>query len=135
MATVSTTEVENKETVGLVNRPEPSMDRQTMETTTSAAATGKRQAVNVPTSGVTRVGRGRRGSAKADNAATRVRFFLLTKECVDNGTIMLADEVESEEDALVASLVQGVPFVRIETWIAAAQKRADAMVIERRPQQ
>lgn len=135
MATAPTTEVGSRVPLGIVNRPDPATDRTTTETANPAIATEKRPAGISPASGTTKTGRGRRGAAaKADSGATRVRFFLLTKECIENGKIALADEVKSEDDALVASLVQGVPFVRIETWIASAQKHAGSMVIEKRSQ-
>jgi hypothetical protein len=82
-------------------------------------------------SGATR--RPRRAAERAGSASGRVRFFLLGKESGrEDSKVVLGEECESEDKALVASLVQGVPFLRIETWIASAQKQGKSMVIEKR---
>ena len=132
MATVPTTEVGNRMPLGPIHRPEPGADRAGTEPTSTAGSAEKRPPASGPAAPAPKTGRGRRAAAAKADTATRVRFFLLTKECAENGKVTLADEVKSEDEALVASLIQGVPFVRIETWAAAAQKQAGSMVIEKR---
>ena len=79
--------------------------------------------------------RGRRPASERGNSALRVRYFLLAKsDSPGNEKLALGEEFEDEDKALVHSLVQGVPFLRVETWIATPQKRGNAMVIEKRPQ-
>ncbi len=80
-------------------------------------------------------GKRTRRTATERGATGRIRYFLLTKEAArDSGKLVLGEEFETEDKALVASLIQGLPYLRIETWMANAQKQGKAMVIERRPQ-
>ena len=133
VATASAAEV-SRASVGTVHRTEPGVDRLSAETTNPAPGAEKRQSSVSPADTTSKTKRGRRPAAAKTDAATRVRFFLLTRECIENGKITLADEMKSEDEALVSSLVQGVPFVRVETWMATAQKQAGVVVIEKRPQ-
>ena len=80
--------------------------------------------------------RGRKPAARARRAGrSRVRYFLLGKDSArENGKLVLGEEFENEDKALVHSLVEGVPFLRVETWMATPQKKGNVMVIEKRPQ-
>ena len=79
--------------------------------------------------------RGRKPAGERGSGTTRVRFFLLGKESArENGKLVLGEEFENEDKALVHSLVEGVPFLRVETWMATPQKKGNVMVIEKRPQ-
>ena len=79
--------------------------------------------------------RGRKPAAERAGATLRVRYFLVAKDpSRENEKLVLGEELENEDKALVHSLVEGVPFLRVETWIAMPQKRGNAMVIEKRPQ-
>ena len=79
--------------------------------------------------------RGRKPAAERGNGSLRVRYFLLGKDSArENGKLVLGEEFENEDKALVHSLVEGVPFLRVETWMATPQKKGNVMVIEKRPQ-
>jgi hypothetical protein len=79
--------------------------------------------------------RGRKPAGERGNGSLRVRYFLLAKDSAgENGKLVLGEEFENEDKALVHSLVGGVPFLRVETWIATPQKKGNVMVIEKRPQ-
>ena len=79
--------------------------------------------------------RGRKPAAERGSGTMRVRFFLLGKESArENGKLVLGEEFENEDKALVHSLVEGVPFLRVETWMATPQKEGNVMVIEKRAQ-
>ena len=79
--------------------------------------------------------RGRKPAAERGSGTMRVRYFLLGKDSArENGRLVLGEEFENEDKALVHSLVEGVPFLRVETWMATPQKKGNAMVIEKRPQ-
>ena len=79
--------------------------------------------------------RGRKPAAERGTSSLRVRYFLLAKDPArDSGKLVLGEEFENEDKALVHSLVEGVPFLRVETWIATPQKKGNVMVIEKRPQ-
>ena len=79
--------------------------------------------------------RGRKPAAERGNGSLRVRYFLLGKDPArENGKLVLGEEFENEDKALVHSLVEGVPFLRVETWMATPQKKGNVMVIEKRPQ-
>ena len=79
--------------------------------------------------------RGRKPAAERGSGTMRVRYFLLGKDPArENGKLALGEEFENEDKALVHSLVEGVPFLRVETWMATPQKKGNVMVIEKRPQ-
>jgi hypothetical protein len=79
--------------------------------------------------------RGRKPAGERGSGTMRVRFFLLGKDSArENGKLVLGEEFENEDKALVHSLVEGVPFLRVETWMATPQKKGNVMVIEKRPQ-
>ena len=89
----------------------------------------------ITAAGERRSKRGRKPAAERGSGTMRVRFFLLGKESArENGKLVLGEEFENEDKALVHSLVEGVPFLRIETWMATPQKKGNVMVIEKRPQ-
>ncbi len=89
----------------------------------------------ITAAGEKRSKRGRKPAAERGSGTMRVRFFLLGKESArENGKLVLGEEFENEDKALVHSLVEGVPFLRIETWMATPQKKGNVMVIEKRPQ-
>jgi hypothetical protein len=78
--------------------------------------------------------RGRKPASEKANGVPKARYFLLAKSAGhDAGTLALGEEFESEDKALVRSLVDGVPFLRIETYIASTQKKGTSIVIEKRP--
>ncbi len=81
--------------------------------------------------------RNKRGLKPASEKATvvaRARYFLLAKSSgQDAGTLALGEEFESEDKALIRSLVDGVPFLRVETFTATTQKKGASVVIEKRP--
>lgn len=78
--------------------------------------------------------RGRKPAAEKANDVAKARYFLLAKSSgQDAGMLELGEEFESEDKALVRSLVDGVPFLRIETYIATPQKKGSLIVIEKRP--
>ena len=107
----------NKGNVGVLERQEAAVQPETSSERRSGAVRRPRRAA----------------AERAGSASGRVRFFLLAKESGrEDSKIVLGEECESEDKALVASLVQGVPFLRIETWIAGAQKQGKSMVIEKR---
>ena len=79
--------------------------------------------------------RGRKPASEKANGVAKARYFLLAKTAgQDAGTLALGEEFESEDKALVRSLVDGVPFLRVETYIASTQKKGASIVIEKRPQ-
>ena len=89
----------------------------------------------ITAAGERRSKRGRKPAAERGSGTMRVRFFLLGKESArENGKLVLGEEFENEDKALVHSLVENVPFLRIETWMATPQKKGNVMVIEKRPQ-
>ena len=89
----------------------------------------------ITAAGEKRSKRGRKPAAERGSGTMRVRFFLLGKESArENGKLVLGEEFENEDKALVHSLVENVPFLRIETWMATPQKKGNVMVIEKRPQ-
>ncbi len=89
----------------------------------------------ITAAGEKRSKRGRKPAAERGSGTMRVRFFLLGKESArENGKLVLGEEFENEDKALVHSLVEGVPFLRVETWMATPQKKGNVMVIEKRPQ-
>ena len=89
----------------------------------------------ITAAGERRSKRGRKPAAERGSGPMRVRFFLLGKESArENGKLVLGEEFENEDKALVHSLVENVPFLRIETWMATPQKKGNVMVIEKRPQ-
>ena len=89
----------------------------------------------ITAAGERRSKRGRKPAAERGSGTMRVRFFLLGKESArENGKLVLGEEFENEDKALVHSLVEGVPFLRVETWMATPQKKGNVMVIEKRPQ-
>ena len=89
----------------------------------------------ITAAGERRSKRGRKPAAERGSGTMRVRFFLLGKEAArENGKLVLGEEFENEDKALVHSLVENVPFLRIETWMATPQKKGNVMVIEKRPQ-
>ena len=78
--------------------------------------------------------RGRKPASEKANGVAKARYFLLAKTAgQDAGTLALGEEFESEDKALVRSLVDGVPFLRVETYIASTQKKGSSIVIEKRP--
>jgi hypothetical protein len=78
--------------------------------------------------------RGRKPASEKANGLAKARYFLLAKNAgQDSGKLALGEEFESEDKALVRSLVDGVPFLRIETYIATPQKKGPSIVIEKRP--
>ena len=78
--------------------------------------------------------RGRKPASEKTNGLAKARYFLLAKSTgQDSGKLALGEEFESEDKALVRSLVDGVPFLRIETYIATPQKKGSSIVIEKRP--
>jgi hypothetical protein len=78
--------------------------------------------------------RGRKPASEKVNGVAKARYFLLAKSAgQESGKLALGEEFESEDKALVRSLVDGVPFLRIETYIATPQKKGASMVIEKRP--
>ena len=90
-----------------------------------------------PASGMSekRSKRGRKPASEKANGLAKPRYFLLAKSAgQDPGKMALGEEFESEDKALVRSLVDGVPFLRIETYIATPQKKGASIVIEKRPQ-
>ena len=89
----------------------------------------------ITAAGEKRSKRGRKPAAERGSGTMRVHFFLLGKESArENGKLVLGEEFENEDKALVHSLVEGVPFLRVETWMATPQKKGNVMVIEKRPQ-
>ena len=89
----------------------------------------------ITAAGEKRSKRGRKPATERGIGTMRVRYFLLGKESArENGKLVLGEEFENEDKALVHSLVEGVPFLRIETWMATPQKKGNVMVIEKRPQ-
>ena len=84
--------------------------------------------------GEKRSNRGRKPASEKANGVVKARYFLLAKSAgQDAGTLALGEEFESEDKALVRSLVDGIPFLRVETYIASTQKKGMSIVIERRP--
>jgi len=78
--------------------------------------------------------RGRKPASEKANSVTKARYFLLAKSSgQDAGMLALGEEFESEDKALVRSLVDGIPFLRVETYIASTQKKGTSIVIEKRP--
>jgi hypothetical protein len=78
--------------------------------------------------------RGRKPASEKANGVTKARYFLLAKSSgQENGKLVLGEEFESEDKALVRSLVDGIPFLRVETYIASTQKKGASIVIEKRP--
>ena len=78
--------------------------------------------------------RRRKPASEKANGLAKARYFLLAKIAgQDSGKLALGEEFESEDKALVRSLVDGVPFLRIETYIATPQKKGPSIVIEKRP--
>jgi hypothetical protein len=76
----------------------------------------------------------RKPASEKANGVPKPRYFLLAKSAgQDAGTLALGEEFESEDKALVRSLVDGVPFLRIETYVATPQKKGASIVIEKRP--
>jgi hypothetical protein len=79
--------------------------------------------------------RGRKPASEKASGLAKARYFLLAKNAgQDSGKLVLGEEFESEDKALVRSLVDGVPFLRIETYVATPQKKGASIVIEKRPQ-
>ena len=86
------------------------------------------------TMGEKRSKRGRKPATEKANGCAKPRYFLLAKSAgQDSDKLALGEEFESEDKALVRSLVDGVPFLRIETYIATPQKKGASIVIEKRP--
>ena len=78
--------------------------------------------------------RGRKPASEKANGVAKARYFLLAKSAgQESGKLLLGEEFESEDKALVRSLVDGVPFLRVETYIATPQKKGASIVIEKRP--
>ena len=78
--------------------------------------------------------RGRKPASEKANGVAKPRYFLLAKGSgQESGKLALGEEFESEDKVLVQSLVDGVPFLRIETYIATPQKKGSSIVIEKRP--
>ena len=78
--------------------------------------------------------RGRKPASEKVNGVAKPRYFLLAKSSgQDAGTLALGEEFESEDKALIRSLVDGVPFLRVETFTATTQKKGASVVIEKRP--
>ena len=78
--------------------------------------------------------RGRKPAGEKANGVVKARYFLLAKSAgQDAGTLALGEEFESEDKALIRSLVDGVPFLRVETFTATTQKKGASIVIEKRP--
>jgi hypothetical protein len=78
--------------------------------------------------------RGRKPASEKANGVTKARYFLLAKSSgQESGKLVLGEEFESEDKALVRSLVDGIPFLRVETYIASTQKKGTSIVIEKRP--
>ena len=78
--------------------------------------------------------RGRKPASEKANGVTKARYFLLAVSSgQDSGMLALGEEFESEDKALVRSLVDGVPFLRVETYVASTQKKGASIVIEKRP--
>ena len=69
--------------------------------------------------------------------ARRVIFFAryeasqFGSPCIETEHLLLG--LLREDKALVRSLVDGVPFLRIETFTATTQKKGASVVIEKRP--
>ena len=81
--------------------------------------------------------RGRRGrrSKAEEQSGTKCRFFLQAKPSNDGEeTLALGEEMESEQQALVESLRREVPFLRVESWTAYAERQGADMVIRKRAQ-
>ncbi len=77
--------------------------------------------------------RGRKPASEKANGVTKARYFLLAKSSgQESGKLVLGEEFESEDKALVRSLVDGIPFLRVETYIASTQKKGASIVIEKR---
>ncbi len=78
--------------------------------------------------------RGRKPGSEKANGVAKARYFLLAKSSgQESGKLVLGEEFESEDKALVRSLVDGIPFLRVETYIASTQKKGASIVIEKRP--
>ena len=78
--------------------------------------------------------RGRKPASEKANGLAKARYFLLAKSVgQESGKLALGEEFESEDKALVRSLVDGIPFLRVETYIASTQKKGTSIVIEKRP--
>lgn len=78
--------------------------------------------------------RGRKPASEKANGLTKARYFLLAKSSdQESDKLVLGEEFESEDKALVRSLVDGIPFLRVETYIASTQKKGASIVIEKRP--
>ena len=78
--------------------------------------------------------RGRKPASEKANGIAKARYFLLAKSTgQDSEKLVLGEEFESEDKALVRSLVDGVPFLRVETYVATPQKKGASIVIEKRP--
>ena len=78
--------------------------------------------------------RGRKPASEKANGLAKARYFLLAKSSgQDAVALALGEEFESEDKALVRSLVDGIPFLRVETYIASTQKKGTSIVIEKRP--
>ena len=87
-----------------------------------------------PGTGEKRNKRGRKPASEKANGVTKARYFLLAKSAgQEGGKLVLGEEFESEDKALVRSLVDGIPFLRVETYIASTQKKGASIVIEKRP--
>jgi len=78
--------------------------------------------------------RGRKPASEKANGLAKARYFLLANSVgQESGKLALGEEFESEDKALVRSLVDGIPFLRVETYIASTQKKGASIVIEKRP--
>jgi len=104
------------------------------EATKSNVAVLEVPTIEAAVGGEKRNKRGRKPASERANGLAKARYFLLAKSAgQDSGKLALGEEFESEDKALVRSLVDGVPFLRIETYIATPQKKGSSIVIEKRP--
>jgi hypothetical protein len=75
--------------------------------------------------------RARRLKGEEQNG-TKCRFFLQATSPDSKAQLVLGEEMESEEQALVESLKRDVPFLRVEAWTAYANRQGPDMVIRKR---
>lgn len=77
-------------------------------------------------------GRRARRSKGEEPSGIKCRYFLQAPSSANKEQLVLGEEMESEEQALVESLKRSVPFLRVEAWTAFADRQGSDMVIRKR---
>lgn len=73
-----------------------------------------------------------RRTASLPSKPKGARFFLAADEAKRDGSaVVLGAEIATEEEALVAAFRNDLPFYRVETWRAGAEKKGRNMVLRK----